>query len=518
MLHGDILGERARISPGKTALVCVHNRLRLTYRELDNRAIQCAHLLLSRCHLNRGDRVAVLSKNRLEFLETFFAAAKAGVIFVPLNVRLTPPELAVILKCSGARALLYDGESDGKVQQLREDPNIATRIEHWIALDPAKDPSFIEYNKLRPTFPTTWSRARPDPEDIYCLLYTSGTTGTPKGVMIPHRMVAWNGYNTALNWQLRQTDVSPVFTPLYHAGGLFAFLVPIIASGGAIVLHREFDAGEVWRVIEREECTVMLGVPTIYKMLLEAPEVATVNLNHVRWFISGGAPLPVELVDAYRLRGVVLKQGYGLTEVGVNCFSMSEEEALTKVGSIGRPMMFTEAKLADGEGNSTTGEEEEEVQGELCLRGPHVCKGYWQDPTATAAVLDQDGWFHTGDIARRDSDGFYYIVGRTKDMFISGGVNVYPAEVEAELLRHPAVADAAIIGVPHQTWGEVGVAFLVLRSGSSATAEDLAAFLAGKLAKYKLPKEFVFEDSLPRTAYGKVIKAKLKAKYEGKNS
>jgi fatty-acyl-CoA synthase len=547
MLHGDILGERASLSPMKAALTCVQGQ-RLTYRDLNHRAIQCANLFLDHCRLKKSDRVAILAKNRLEFLDAFFAAGKSGVILVPLNVRQTAPELSAILKSSGAKAILYDGELSAKIQQLKQDPALTEQIATWLALDSpvidshTSDPPFNradpDYNKLRATYSTAWSSPPCEPEDIYCLLYTSGTTGKPKGVTIPHRMVAWNACNTALNWQLRDSDVSPVFTPLYHAGGLFAFLTPIFAAGGTIILHREFKASEVWRTVEREKCTVMLGVPTIYKMLLEAPEFAQVNLVHVRWFISGGAPLPIELVDAYRQRGVVLKQGYGLTEVGVNCFSMSEEDALRKAGSIGRPMMFTEAKLASAEGNAISPEGKEDSphedslhkknrtdtqQGELCLRGPHVSKGYWQDPAATAAVLDENGWFRTGDIARRDPEGFFYIVGRSKDMFISGGVNVYPAEIEAELLRHPAIDDAAVIGVPHLTWGEVGVAFLVLKpaapvaNAASAPAapsnEDLTAYLAAKLAKYKLPKQFLFVESLPRTAYGKVVKSELQAKY-----
>ncbi|MGA9642895.1 MAG: long-chain fatty acid--CoA ligase [Terriglobales bacterium] len=532
MLHGDILGERARISPEKTALICVSTRQRLTYRELNQRAIQCAHLWLSHCGLQKGDRVAILAKNRLEFLDAFFAAAKSGIILVPLNVRLTPAELSLILKSSGATALLYDGELAANVLHLKIDPAISQQVTHWIALDPPADSSELDYARLRTTFPTDWDRPHCDAEDIYCLLYTSGTTGKPKGVMIPHRMIAWNGYNTAINWQLRDSDISPVFTPLYHAGGLAAFLVPIVAAGGVSVLHRDFDASEVWRTLEREKCTVMLGVPTIYKMLLDAPEAASANLTSIRWFISGGAPLPIELVDAYRRRGIVLKQGYGLTEVGVNCFTMSEAEALTKLGSIGRPMMFTEAKLIDADGNSIPSGRRssaasnapssipalagasEAQQGELCLRGPHVCKGYWQDPAATSAVLDEHGWFHTGDIARRDPDGFFYIVGRSKDMFISGGVNVYPAEIEAELLRHPNLADAAVIGVPHPTWGEVGVAFVVPVANATPSPDEIVSFLAGKLAKYKLPRQFLFVKVLARSAYGKVLKSELRELFE----
>ena len=515
MIHGDILGERARLSPERTALIYVPTQQRFTYRELNDRAIRCARLWLERCQLAKGERVGILAKNRVEFLDAFFAAGKTGIILVPFNSHLTAAELSAILKDSELKALLYDGELAEKVRQLKRECS----IEHWIGLDLATEETVYEEQdspdldyatSVASIESSDWAPTPCDPEDIYCLLYTSGTTGNPKGVMIPHRMVTWNGYNTAVCWQLREDDVSPVFTPLYHAGGLAAFLVPIFIAGGTIVLHREFDVHEVWESITKQKCTVVLGVPTIFKMLLEAPESGKADLRHVRWFISGGAPLPVDLIEAYGARGVILKQGYGLTEVGVNCFSMSPEEAIRKPGSIGKPMMFTQARLLDSESNEVA---EGEV-GELCLRGPHVCKGYWNNPSATAAVLDSGGWFHTGDLARCDEEGFFYIAGRSKDMFISGGVNVYPAEIEAELLRCPALRDAAVIGVPHATWGEVGVAFVVAAGTTIPSADELTRFLADKLAKYKLPREFVFVDALPRTAYGKVVKAELKESFE----
>jgi fatty-acyl-CoA synthase len=356
----------------------------------------------------------------------------------------------------------------------------------------------------------TWRDAlratRPGPEDLYCLLYTSGTTGKPKGVMIPHRMVAWNGLNTAVCWGLREDDVSPIYTPLYHAGGLGAFLTPIFAAGGTIVLHRGFEAAEILRTIHAEKCTVVLGVPTTWRMLLEAPEFAKTDFSRVRWFISGGAPLPLDLIEAYQRRGIVFKQGYGLTEVGVNCFSMTVEESVRKAGSIGKPLMFTEARLADDAGCDVPDGE----VGELLLRGPHVSKGYWQNTEATRDSLDTAGWFHTGDVARRDAEGFFTIAGRRKDMFISGGVNVYPAEVEAELFQHPAVRDVAVVGVPDPTWGEVGAAFVVRREGSAVTGRDLAAFLENRVARFKLPKSWTFVDALPRTPYGKVVKGELR--------
>ncbi|HEX6201830.1 MAG TPA: AMP-binding protein, partial [Thermoanaerobaculia bacterium] len=381
----------------------------------------------------------------------------------------------------------------------------------WIALDEPLAPGDLRYRDLvAAEDPTGFARTPCDPEDLHCLLYTSGTTGRPKGVMIPHRMTAWNGYNTVVAWQLRADDVSPIFTPLYHAGGLMAFLVPIFTIGGTIVLHRGFDAGEVWRTIAAEGCTVVLGVPTIWKLLMEAPELATADLSRVRWLISGGAPLPEYLARAYQERGLVFKQGFGMTEVGVNCFAMSVDDSRRKVGSIGRPMPFTAVRLVDGEGREVADGE----VGEMLFRGPHVCRGYWHQPEATAAALDADGWFHSGDLARRDEDGFFWVAGREKDMIISGGVNVYPAEIEAELVRHPEVEDAAVVGVPDERWGEVGVACVVPRPGAALNAEALAAHLGERLARYKVPRRFVFLAALPRTAYGKVVKGELRRQVE----
>jgi fatty-acyl-CoA synthase len=506
VISGSVLAERARLTPDKTALVEVDSGRRFTYAELDRRSRRCARLWREDFGLDAGDRVCLLAHNRVELLDGFFAAGLAGVIIVPLGTRLTAHELAHIVSDCQPRALVYDGAFADVIRDLRQ----LVDVPLWIALDqPASDGDPVYPTVVAGVSDEPWSGEDIDPEHPYCLLYTSGTTGTPKGVVTPHRMIIWNGYNTVVSWQLEASDVSPVFTPLYHAGGLGAFLVPIFVAGGTIVLHRGFDPSEIWRTIETERCTVVLGVPTIYKLLMEAPDFATADLDHVRWLISGGAPLPRYIIDAYQRRGVVFKQGYGLTEVGVNCFAMTVAESVAKAGSIGKPMMFTRAKLVDEEGRSVGDDE----VGELCLRGPHVCRGYWQRPEATAAALDRDGWFHTGDLARRDADGFYFIAGRAKDMLISGGVNIYPAEIEAELLLHRGVADAAVVGVPDDTWGEVGVAFVVARGEGPPDPEDLAAFLLAKLSKYKIPREFIFTDELPRTAYGKVVKAELVQRY-----
>lgn len=506
MIHGDVLGERARLTPEKIGLVSIATTERLTYRQMDDRAKGCASLLRDRLGIAKGERVGLLSHNRVEFLDVFFSCAKTGHILVPLGTRLTPHEIAFIVKDAGLSALVYDGAFADTVSALRT----VVDIPLWISLDSPVVESHVRYHAAIAESPAPgFSRTPCAPEDVYALLYTSGTTGKPKGVMVPHRMVAWNAYNTAVSWQLREDDVSPVFTPLYHAGGLGAFLMPIIAIGGTVVLHAGFDPDEIWRTVEAERCTVVLGVPTIWKLLLEAPCFSAANLESVRWLISGGAPLPLYLIEAYQERGIVFKQGYGLTEVGVNCFAMTVEESERKKGSIGKPLMFTEARLIDETGREVPVGE----VGELLLRGEHVSKGYWRNPEATATALDSEGFFHTGDLARRDDEGFFTIAGRRKDMLISGGVNIYPAEIEGELLLHPAVQDAAVVGVPHPVWGEMGVAFVVKRPGQEVAGEALLAFAAEKLAKYKLPKEVAFVEALPRTAYGKVVKGELRDRW-----
>jgi len=450
MFDGDFLSERARLTPDKTALVCVETGQRLTYADLNDRAERAAAAIVA-AGVQPGDRYGILGPNSIELLAYFFAAEKTGAIVVPLSTRATEHEIAQIVADCGMKVVFRELT----LSDARHDRRPAT-----------------------------------NDEQIHCLLYTSGTTGKPKGVMIPRRQLYWNGYNTAVNWGLREDDVSPIYTPLYHAGGVAAFLIPIFTVGGTMVLHKSFEPSAVWRTIERERCTVVLGVPTTWKLLMDAPEFAAADLSHVRWFISGGAPLPHYIIDAYQKRGVAMKQGYGMTEVGVNCFTMTVEESRRKPGSIGKPMMFTEIRLVDDE---------------MWIRGPHVSKGYWNNPEATAAAFDADGWLHTGDLARRDDEGFFYIAGRKKDMFISGGVNVYPAEIEAELVSHPRIADAAVVAVPDPTWGEVGVAFVV----GDVAEEEINDYLAARIARLKLPKRYVFLESLPRTPYGKVEKALL---------
>jgi fatty-acyl-CoA synthase len=477
MFDGDLLAERARVTPDRLALVSVETGQRLTYAQLNERTERAAETL--RGVLQPGERFGLLAYNAIEFVELFFAAGKAGVIVVPLSTRATAHELTHIARDCDMKVLFYGEEFGALVSELLSVVGCQLSVSH----------------RSGEKAQTTDNRQPTTPEATYCLLYTSGTTGKPKGVMIPKRQLYWNGYNTALNWGLRDDDITPVFTPMYHAGGLAAFLIPVFCTGGTVVIHKTFDVAAVWTTIEQERCTVVLGVPTIWKLLMEAPEFATADLSHVRWFISGGAPLPQFVIDAYQKRGVVFKQGYGMTEVGVNCFTMTVEDSFRKPGSIGRPMLFTEVELRDMDGDV----------GEMWIRGPHVSSGYWNNEAATREAYGDDGWFRTGDLARRDEEGFFYIAGRRKEMFISGGVNVYPAEIEAELVSHPRVSDAAVVPVADETWGEVAIAFVV----GTASADELTEYLTTRIARYKVPRRFLFLDALPRTPYGKVVKADL---------
>ncbi|RLE16499.1 MAG: hypothetical protein DRJ08_00920 [Acidobacteria bacterium] len=500
MIHGDILGERARLIPEAEALLEVKSGRRFSYGELNRRALKWAGILHA-LGLSKGDRLALLSGNRVEFIDVFFGAIKAGIILVPLNTHLAAFELEEIIRDAGPCALIYDGQFNGVICALHQ----RVPVENWIALDSIAVPGDRTAEALLNSVDSPIPFQKNLPDELCALLYTSGTTGSPKGVMIPHRMLAWNGYNTVVNWQLRSDDVSPIFTPLYHAGGLGAFLIPLFTVGGRIVLHSAFDSEEVWNIVEKEGCTVILGVPAIWKMLAKSPALKKIDVSHVRWLISGGAPLPPSLVETYRRHGLVLRQGYGLTEVGVNCFAMTDKDAWERPGSIGKPLMFTQARLVDDSGNDV---ERGEV-GELLLKGPHVSSGYWHNPDETALSYDPEGFFHTGDLAREDEDGFFYISGRRKEMFISGGVNIYPAEIEALLSRHPAISDCAVVGVPHEKWGEVGAAFLVLAENMEIKPDEVIKWLEKRIARYKVPKHIVVLDKLPRTAYGKVLRAAL---------
>lgn len=506
----NLLNKRAYLTPHREALAFygLGEPQRYTYAQLNARSNRLANWMRDKLGIQKGDRVSILAHNSLAYVDLFYGLPKIGAILAPLNWRLAAKELTYIINDCQPKVLICGPEFVDVVAQMR--PNL--NISHYISLEEAPLDEALAY-EAELALASDAEPARPllTEEDTWAILYTSGTTGRPKGAMIPHRQIVWNCINTITSWGLTEHDVSPVYTPLFHAGGLFAFLTPLFYVGGRIVMTRTFELEETLNLIQAEQCTVVLGVPTIFQMWMDTPTFTEADFSCVRFFISGGAPLPVALVEQWLAeKGGVFRQGYGLTEVGANCFSMTDEDSVTKRGSVGKPIFHSQMRLVDPAGQDVP----VDAIGELTIAGPHVCTGYWQNPTATEAVI-RDGWFHTGDMARMDEDGFFYIMGRFKDMIISGGENVYAAEVEAIFREQPAVAEAALIGKPDEKWGEVGLMVVVLQKGATATAEDLLAFCEEHLARYKIPKEIHFVDALPYSPYGKVMKSKLVEQFVG---
>ncbi len=413
----DILPRRARLTPNRQALYDLHTGLRYSYADLNARANRAAHLLRERYGVQKGDRVAILAQNSIAYVDLLFGLMKLGAVLAPLNWRLTARELIYIVNDCQPKVMLVGADFAGVWQEMCGEVAVPVTL----SLEGAQIAGAGEYESeleqasaAEPPLPSLSG------EDACCILYTSGTTGKPKGAVIPQRQVFWNAVNTVISWGLTEKDVSPILTPMFHSGGLFVFLTPLFYAGGRVVLGRNFDPEASLRLIGEEGCTVILGVPTLFQVWMNSPAFADADFGHVHFFISGGAPCPPALIaDWHRLKGVTVRQGYGLTEVGVNCFSMTDEEALTKVGSVGKPILHSDMRLVNAAGEDVPSG----VTGELLIHGAHVCLGYWNRPEATAEAL-QDGWFHTGDMARQDEEGYFYIAGRLKDMLISGGENV----------------------------------------------------------------------------------------------
>jgi len=503
MNAADVLTKRAHLTPDREALYDVTNGVRYTYAELNQRANGAANFLREKYGLQKGDRVSILAHNHLAYIDLLFGVGKIGAILAPLNWRLTSRELTYIVNDCQLKVLIVGPEFVSVFNEMRAVIN----VEHVISLEGAKVRDAENYEDLL-NQASAEEPKRPviEEEDAYCILYTSGTTGRPKGAVLPHRQILWNAINTVIAWGLSEKDVSPILTPMFHSGGLFVFLVPLFYAGGRIVMTRTFDANASLKLIVDEKCTVILGVPTLFQVWMNSPQFESANFRHVHFFISGGAPCPPSLIEAWNKRkGVTMRQGYGLTEVGVNCFTMTDEEALRKIGSVGKPIFHSEMRLVDEQGHDVP----VGATGELIIKGPHVCTGYWNNDEATKQSL-KDGWFHTGDMARMDEEGYFYIAGRFKDMIISGGENVYAAEVEAVFREHEAVADAALIGQPDEKWGEVGLMIVACKPNQTVEVDELLKFCAGRLAKYKIPKRVEFVESLPYSPYGKVMKAELR--------
>jgi len=478
----DWLSAHARFRPDAEALYDVDNDRRWTYSQMRDDVQRWAHKLKSH-GVVPGDRVALLAHNRGEHFLLMFACAELGATFFPMNWRLAPEELAWQLGNAEPRLFFVD---DAFASAVTDQPRL--RIE-----DGPGDQLLLD-------------GPGSDLDATWVLMYTSGSSGRPKGALLTHRQVHWNALNTTLACDLDTSSSTLTFTPLFHTGGLNCLSSPLFHRGGRIVLTRGLDVPQALKLIGTERITHLMGVPTIYQMLADHPAFADTDFGHVRDALCGGAPLSMPLLERYLDRGIPLRQGFGMTEVGPNCFSMPHDRIREKIHTVGRPIHHIEASIRRPDGSVADVDE----PGELWLRGPIVCGGYFRNEEATAKSIDADGWFHTGDVLSVDADGFFRVRGRIKEMFISGGENVYPAEIEAAIHAHPAVAHAAVIGVPHPRWGEVGHAFVEPRPGASLDADVLKGFLDGRLARFKLPKTYTVMTELPRTASGKIDKVSLK--------
>ncbi|MBK9262697.1 MAG: AMP-binding protein [Polyangiaceae bacterium] len=513
MHHSDWLARRAALSPNKVALIDnVHGGQTITYRQWNRSANRTAHFLHERLGMNKGDRVAVLSLNDVDVLDVWFACAKLGAIFAPLNHRLTPRELALYLSTITPTILAYGKEFAPIASELQATQGLSVR--NFVALDGAArargdDVDFADRALASDAQPAPVDVAWDDP---WVLCGTGGTTGTPKAAKLTYRSMTANAVNTVSSFGLVSSDVTLLNAPLFHTGGLNVFTAPLVFAGGTSIVCRSFDPEEVLASVASKGVSIFFGVPTMFLSLSQAAEFAQGALRALRICISGGAPCPEPIFHAYWDCGIDLKTGYGLTEAGPNNFWLPAEDARRKVGSVGAPLFFVDMRIVDeARAPVCPGD-----VGELELQGPHVFGGYWDAPKATADVL-AGGWLRTGDLARQDDEGHVFIAGRSKDLIISGGENIYPAEVEAVLMAHPDVIEAAVIGVAHAKWGQVPRAIVVLReaarTNSTALRETLGTFCRARLAKYKVPESFVFAASLPRTGAGKIDKKQLARDY-----
>ncbi len=501
----DLIGRRALYTPDSMAVIDagkVPHRA-FTFSELNARANRLANWLRDGAGIHKGDRVAILAMNGVEFLDTFFACGKLGAIMVPFNWRLNTRELLTLIDQTTPSVLIYSDDFCQTVQQIAE---ASTSLRHFVHLEGRGIARSRDYEK---TLAESVLRAVQPPdmneEDIACLIFTGGTTGTPKGAQISYRMIGWNTLNTIIH-DLQHGDITVNTFPMFHTGGLLVYTLPLLILGGTVVLTRRFDAEQVLTLLEDYGATVYAGVPTMYQMMTAAPNWPQADLSSLRFCTSGGAPLPVVLVERFRdEKGVQFKQGFGMSEFGPGVFALAPEDAIRKAGSIGRPNFFVEARIVDERNRPV----EPGVVGELVLRGPSLCSGYFNNPQATADAVDDEGWFHTGDLATMDEHFYYTIVDRKKDMYISGGENIYPTEIEQGLYQHPAVEMCAVVGVADPKWGEVGRAFVVLKKGMTATEAELIAHMSHFLAGYKVPRSVAFRESLPISGAGKILKREL---------
>lgn len=492
----DFTAQRAALTPERTAFRDLISGMSVSYGELDLRAARAASLLAAG-NVAEGDRVAVICRNRIEFFELLFACAKLGAVLVPLNWRMPAAELAPLV-VEAAPVFLFFGDEDKDVALELGESGASLigfdEVNGFAALRDASDP-----HPGRRLWPA---------DQTWYLLYTSGTTGKPKAVIHTYGMAVANYVNISQGMSIGANDVTLNYLPLFHTAGINLVTVPTLIQGGEVLVLPGFDLELTIALLADGAIDTFFAVPAVYQQISLDPGFDLLDLSRVRSWGCGGAPMPDELIKRYLERGARVCNGMGMTETGPTVFLMDTEMVEEKIGSVGKAQFLAAVRLVGNDGKDV----EPGATGELWFAGPGVTPGYWQREDATAEAFSEDGWLKSGDLARCDEDGFYYIVGRIKDMFISGGENVYPAEVENLLATHPDILEAAVVAHPDERWGEVGCAFLLARPGHDLPSDsDVATFCRDNLAAYKVPKQFVAVDDFPRTAAGKIQKHLLEA-------
>ena len=504
MYHFDWINRHAERTPNQLALVDAFSGRQYSYEEFNQRVNKLSHFLAEELGLLAGERISILAQNSAAYYEVLFACSRTGIILNTLNWRLAVPELLYILNDCQPQLLVYEPSFVDTVAQLRGESTCS----HYLVIGDSGAQDWI-YDQVIESAPS--NRIVPPSlryDDTWAIIYTSGTTGRPKGAQVTYGNFFYNAVGMGQAIDLSSRDVNLNVLPTFHIGGLGLYAGPTFHAGGTVIVMRAFEPGELLGLIEEWKVTVLLLVPSIYQMLIQYPDFDAYDLSSVRSWGSGGSTLPPVLVHQFAEKGIVIQQGFGMTETGPTVFLIDKENAVLKAGSVGKPVLHTDVMIQDQEGTQLGANQ----VGELCIKGGNVTTGYWNRPQATSEALI-DGWLHSGDAARFDNDGYYYIVDRWKDMFISGGENVYPAEVENVVYQHPAVSEVAVIGIPDPKWQEVGLAIVVVKEGSTLSEQEVLDFCKEKLARFKIPKSVVFTESLPRTAAGKVLKRELREQY-----
>lgn len=501
---GDWIRKRAIVSPEKIAVIFEGRGF--TYRQVNERTNRLVNALADR-GIKKGDRVAVMFYNCHQFLEAYFAAAKLGAIFVPLNFRLAGPELEYMLNDCRAEMLIYNSDFAEVVDSIRS--VIPVMKGNFIQVDGATPPWALDYEGLLAQYPTSELEVHQEvkQEDPQMIMYTSGTTGEPKGALLSHRKTFYNTFNADIYFDISSSDRMLVVMPLFHSGGLNITAVPILYKGGTAIIQKHFDPEEVLQLIERYRITIMMAVPTMLNFILKKTVMERYDLSSLKTCMTAGEVCPLSLIEEYQKRKIPIRQVFGQTETSIMLW-LPEEDSIRKAGSVGLPVFHSDVRVVNQKGEDVAPAE----IGEIVVKGPIQMICYWNRPKETAQAI-RDGWLYTGDLARVDEDGYVYIVDRRTDMFISGGENVYPAEIEKVYATHPQILEVAVIGVPDDDWGEEGKAIISLKKGEIMTEKEAINFCMGKLAKYKMPKSVVFVDELPKTASGKIKKGLLRERY-----